>query len=78
MQCHPNNNGYAHLPVGFLAWFKLPPAPPPPGPGPAGKDGAFVYEFEGDGKLFVPLKNFTKKAGSTNTACVLSCCTCRC
>ena len=59
-QCHPNDNGYAHMAKKFLNGLNLPPPSPRPSPSPSRRDGAWIYEFEGDGKLFVPANNFTR------------------
>jgi lysophospholipase L1-like esterase len=59
-QCHPNNNGYAHMAQKLHAGLvpHLPPAPPVP-PTPPAPPGVWVYEAQGTGRLFVPLSNFS-------------------
>jgi len=56
-QCHPNDNGYKQLASIVMRSLKLPPAPPTPPPAPS-PPGAWFYEREGDGKLFVPEDRF--------------------
>ena len=42
-QCHPNNNGYAHLAEVLYRGLGIPPTPPPP-PGPPSPPGVWVYQ----------------------------------
>ena len=63
--CHPNDNGYHHLASLLLDGISvsLPPAPPRPPPSPRAP-GAWIYEFNGDGRLFVPAANLTANTNS--------------
>lgn len=57
-QCHPNNDGYKHMASVVFQALTLPPAPPSPPPSPS-PPGAWLYEKEGSGRLFVPADEFT-------------------
>lgn len=59
-QCHPNNDGYAHMAQKLYEGLSphLPAAPPTP-PTPPAPPGVWVYEAQGTGKLYVPLSNFS-------------------
>ena len=62
-QCHPNDHGYHQLAKALHTGLALPPSPTPP-PSPPPSPGAWLYEREGDGKLFVPAANFTANNNS--------------
>ena len=64
-QCHPNDDGYAHLAQAMHAALAphLPPAPPSP-PTPPSPPGVWIYEAQDTGRLFVPLTNFTANKNS--------------
>ena len=62
-QCHPNDNGYAHLASALYKGLALPPSPPTP-PAPPTPPGVWIYEKSGSGKLLIPLVNFTANKNS--------------
>ena len=67
-QCHPNDNGYAHLAEalfhGISAELPAPTSPPKPLPSPTSPAGAWLFEAGGSGRLFIPAANFTPNTNS--------------
>ena len=70
-QCHPNDDGYAQLgatiATGLAPSLPPPPAPTPPPPPTPRDDGAWLYELEGTGKLFLPAANFSANRNSNRS-----------